>query len=164
MFYPETFAGLIRSLIIRHLKQELFFWTAIAIDLCPGSRDRNPTSGVVLCLKTGEVVEETILRVDKIKQETSRLNAWESSFIYNIDLTLLRGIDLTTKQKILLNQIERKLEEEKPKRKPIPKTKKKEKIKPKKGPALSMFGPQNGTVFYSESLQPWDDSLSSEWE
>lgn len=109
-------------------------------------------------------MEKTILRVDKIKKETSRLNAWESSFIYNIDLTLLRGIDLTTKQKILLNQIERKLEEEKPKRKPIPKTKKKEKIKPKKGPALSMFGPQSGTVFYSESLPPWDDSLSSEWE
>lgn len=109
-------------------------------------------------------MEETILRVDKIKQEASRLNSWESSFIYNLDLTLLRGIDLTTKQKIFLNQIERKLKEEKPKQKPTPKTKKKEKIKSKKGPALSMFGPQRGTDFYSGSLPPWDDSLSSEWE
>lgn len=106
------------------------------------------------------------LRVDALKRSVDKLNSWEKQFVYNCDLTILRGIPLTTKQKLFLNDVEKRVQEISPAPRRSPKKKKppKEKSKNKRGPKHSMFGPPPGTVFYSGDIPPWDDSLKSDWE
>ncbi len=95
-----------------------------------------------------------VLVVNDLLTSDRKLTSWESDFLVSLDMQMLRGKQLSAKQKLFVDKIcSNSLKP--PKRKHSSKSKHK-KNKIVEGVSIrGMTQPPEGTVFYSGTAPPW---------